>query len=209
MCAKSLRSMLSIVDDLEIVGRDLGKGHCNDIAYRQHHALAATALYLDKNAFLAVERPAMDAHPGATGKVELLGFEIDAIEAAVLRDIDKLAHLLVLDHDGHIAAVLPEGHVLQVGQPCLETLHIALGGMNEEQVVDSRLEHAPRLVAHLLDDIVHGNETLDACIVEQPLCHELTTIGDSHGEPLGSAIVDRHGHFSKLIQPRAQQTQSV
>ena len=88
-----------------------GHCHCDNALYLDHDTAVAGSFDLDKHALVSLELATTDAHPGALGKVELLGCEIEELLVTGAGDGNELFHLGM--GDGNFFTATRIDHVLQ------------------------------------------------------------------------------------------------
>ena len=121
-----------LVNNLKEIGTYLGEGDGCDAFDEQHYAAAALALYLDKDAFGAVEHSAMDAYPGASFDVDLLGAQVGDVGIGGVGDVNELLHLTLWDGDWNVFTALRACAVLQEIDALLEGFDSLLCGVHED-----------------------------------------------------------------------------
>ena len=90
-------------------------------------------------------------------------------------------------------------HVLTINVIHLQLRKLIHGGVNKDEVVDSRLQTGDNAAVASLIDQMHRHEALYILLVESSLDDKLAAIGDIHGVPMDDVARIGIGHASGLM----------
>ena len=161
----------------------IGCGNCHDPFKIDHYATVATDT--DKLAFHALEYAIDNAHTGAPGDIQFLGFEVENGLVVVAGDQHETAHLRIGDGHGLMFLAVHDAtdgkDVLQI---VLQLAQKGTAGTDKDQVVDGRHELAHTTL--LLHDVfvAHRDKVFYAGFVKILFECQFATVGDTNGIPM-------------------------